>query len=302
MLVDKHDIFHGKNSQKPREISSIPPIKNQPNLEEKTVAKDCSIESNETQFWQLWLQHESYLDRLCLSWMKGNRDRAEEALAKARIKAWEKWPKFAGKVTNPKAWLTQLTRNLCMDMHRESAKVAAGIVSLEQIIPEESSVFAGTASPESIILNRELDERIRSAVGALPSKLRAPFILRCYREMPYQEIADRLAISSASARKRVEQARSLLKQQLQSYVSGLDNSQLPKQNYPSDKAAIEQDAEIDCHYVQKNQKQMHYPKSPTARIKMMNSSGNSELINYRITAICLDILPHTWYSLPSLMG
>lgn len=66
-------------------------------------------------FWQQWQQYQDYLYRCCVKWMGGNTTDAEDALSRAMLKAWEKVQKFAGEIANFKAWLTTLTRNLCVD-------------------------------------------------------------------------------------------------------------------------------------------------------------------------------------------
>ncbi len=228
-------------------------------------------------FWQLWVRHQDYLYRRCLSWMRGNPADAEEALSGAFIKAWEKWQERSEQIANPKAWLSQLTYNLCMDMHRERSRDARGAESLKEIALLEGECATRAApSPESAVLYQERETHIRRAIDALPAKLRDPFILRYCQEKPYSEIAQHLAISSESARKRVERARKILQKQLKEYFSG--------GYYPS-LATL-------CA-----------PQGGTASLEMPVLAGRSpESVNFRLTAICRQILPHAWYSSPSLLG
>ncbi|MGB7274876.1 MAG: sigma factor, partial [Geitlerinemataceae cyanobacterium] len=60
--------------------------------------------------------------RYCIKWMGGNITDAEDALSRAMLKAWEKIQTSVEKIRNFKAWLTSLTRNLCMDIHRERSR------------------------------------------------------------------------------------------------------------------------------------------------------------------------------------
>ncbi|MEH2411457.1 RNA polymerase sigma factor [Nostoc sp.] len=75
-------------------------------------------------FWQQWQQYRDYLYCCCVKWMGGNQTDAEDALSRAMLKAWEKVQKYAGEITNFKAWLTTLTHNLCVDIHRERSRGA----------------------------------------------------------------------------------------------------------------------------------------------------------------------------------
>lgn len=82
-------------------------------------------------FWQQWQQYQDYLYRCCIKWMGGNPTDAEDALSRAMLKAWEKVQKYAGEIANFKAWLVTLTRNLCVDIHRERSRGANRVEDIE---------------------------------------------------------------------------------------------------------------------------------------------------------------------------
>jgi RNA polymerase sigma-70 factor (ECF subfamily) len=209
--------------------------------------------------------------------MGGNQVDAEEALSRATLKAWDKLPKHAEKITNPRAWLTRLTYNLCMDMHRERNRGAKGIESIEEIaVGDKEAVAVGACSPESAILYRELGMYIRRAIKALPPRLRHPFILFSYHRMSYTDIAQKFAISLDNVYKRIQQARDILQKRLRKYLSGLDGTAVEEPHF-------EEPATSD---------------SPAA----MTMGCITEQINYRVTAICLETLPHAWYRSPNPLG
>lgn len=87
------------------------------NLHDEHDLLTSIYQGNHNAFWELWLLHQDYLYHRCLSWMDGNHTEAKNALSQASIKAWEKLPDYASKITNVKAWLTTLTHNLCMDVY-----------------------------------------------------------------------------------------------------------------------------------------------------------------------------------------
>lgn len=237
-------------------------------------------------FWQLWGQHQDYLKSRCLTWMNYNSIDAEEALSLARLKAWEKMPKHADKITNPKAWLTRLTYHLCVDIHRERKRGAMGVESIEEMaVAGNEEVAASNVSPEVSILGSELETYIRHAIDNLPPKLRQTFILYCDWEMPYADIAQYLGISNPNVRKRIQNGRVLLQQQLTPYLSGLENSPVsnsarfslkrgkPKEEFKSDS---------------------HTPINAGCIPQSIN--------NYKVTVTCLVSLSHPWYNSPSLQG
>lgn len=101
--------------------------------------RGCS-EELEKAFWQLWQQNRDYLYRCCLKWMGGNPTDAEEALSRAMLKAWDKLPDHAEKITNFRAWLTRLIHNLCIDIHRERRRKAMQMESIEEIAARDNSI------------------------------------------------------------------------------------------------------------------------------------------------------------------
>lgn len=188
--------------------------------EEKRLLASLS-QGNRAAFWILWNLHQDYLYSRCLSWMGGNPSDAEEALSRATLKAWDKLPDYAEKITNPRAWLTRLTHNLCVDIHRERSRGAKNVECIEEILgTEQELMFSRSYSPEAVVMRQELERYLCQAIAELPSRLKDVFILRCCQEMSYSAIAQRLGLKEATARKRLQQARSRLQRQLNVYLRG----------------------------------------------------------------------------------
>ncbi|AOY78544.1 RNA polymerase sigma factor [Moorena producens JHB] len=174
-------------------------------------------------FWPLWEHYQDYLYHRCLSWMGGNRSQAQDALSEIMLKAWEKLPKFAAKITNLKGWLTKLARNFCIDRHRENNSGAIGVENLEGMaVPEGNGLVTEFDTPDLVVEKRELLEVIQSALEDLPENQRQVCVLRFEQELSHQEIAQRLAISNDSVRKRIQRARKILQERLTKYLAGLD--------------------------------------------------------------------------------
>ncbi|WP_293063269.1 MULTISPECIES: sigma-70 family RNA polymerase sigma factor [unclassified Moorena] len=176
-----------------------------------------------TAFWPLWENYQDYLYHRCCSWMGGNRFQAQDALSEIMLKAWEKLPKFAAKITNLKGWLTKFGHNFCIDCHRENNSGAIGVENLEAIaVAEGNGLVTEFDTPGKIVENSELLEVIRSALEDLPENQREVCLLHFEQELSYQEIAQRLDISNNTVRKRIQRAREKLQQSLQTYLGGLD--------------------------------------------------------------------------------
>lgn len=181
----------------------------------------CVAEGNTVAFWVLWDLHKGHLYHLCLWQMGGVREDAEDALSRAMLKALEKLPNNACEIENFKAWMRRLTLNLCVDMHRERSRQVRRLESIENSLPGASDrVVADTASPEKGLVNREVFAHVCSAVESLPPRLREPFVLRFFQEMDYREIAECLILSTDNVRKRIQQARDILRAELNRFLQG----------------------------------------------------------------------------------
>lgn len=168
--------------------------------------------NNCSDFWQLWLSHKSYLYRCCLRWMNYNSMDAENALHSAMWKAYEKLPQYADQIRQVRSWLTKLCYRVCLDLRR-SVRPSLNLEDLENEIP-----LPARSSPYQYAIALETEETIHQTIQNLPLLLRQAFILRCIEELSYPEIAQRLEITEANARKRVAQARAKLRNTLKSQL------------------------------------------------------------------------------------
>jgi RNA polymerase sigma-70 factor (ECF subfamily) len=185
-------------------------------------------------FWQQWQQYRDYLYRCCIKWMGGNPTDAEDALSRAMLKAWEKVQKIGVEIDNFKSWLSTLTHNLCVDIHRERSR---GANRVEDIKLYASSVEQGLVSfedtPESAMESGEKRIVIRRAIDNLPTRLRETFILHFYHELSYPEIAQQQEISYQNVCKRISQARKILQEELRGYFIGEDGTDTDKSVPPA---------------------------------------------------------------------
>jgi RNA polymerase sigma factor (sigma-70 family) len=160
-------------------------------------------------FWELWLLHQDYLYHCCLKWMDGNVADTQDVMSQAMLKAWERLPLHAQKITNLKAWLARFAHNLCIDIHRERSRKEIGTGNIEL--------------PVSELLSLEMKIVIRFVIEALPIRLRSPFVMRFEKDLSCLEIAQKLDISIDNVYKRISLALVILKPQMQAYLSGQDD-------------------------------------------------------------------------------
>lgn len=152
--------------------------------------------------------------------MSGDPERAEEALGRAGLLALQKFPSHAERVTDPSAWLSRLTYNVCMDLHRERRRELEARYQVRVGAAPETERFVlprTPASPERRVLHKELGLVLERGVRELPHRLREAVELRLVQGRSYSLVARRLAITEANARKRVQEGRDRLRSRLESY-------------------------------------------------------------------------------------
>lgn len=165
-------------------------------------------------FWILWEAYQPYLYTLCLKQMGGIHTDAEDALSRTMIKALDRLPAHADRIRNLKAWLARLTNNLCIDMHRESQREARGVDNIEDIIDAHCEMLSLIESPEELVLRRETGTHVYSLIKRLPPNLYEPFVLHFFHGETYTDIAVQLDLSNDNVRKRIQQARAMLREGL----------------------------------------------------------------------------------------
>lgn len=245
-------------------------------------------------FWQLWESSQDYFYNCCLNWMGGNSHDAEDALNQAMLKAWNEWTKTKNKIIYPKAWLNRIIYNFCMDVHRKRKREATVIENIDDIKFADHPAFVSRAElPESNILNLEMGAYLYHHIESLPDRLRHPFILHYCQEKSYRDVAKQLALSEENVRKRIQKARKILQKQLHQYLAGEDDTSLDSLNreiliveeLKSDKTL----PQAQCDAVISNW-------------ESFTTKNSNEEINYQVTVICLETLPHHWYSSVNLLG
>ncbi len=165
------------------------------------------------QFWGHWLCHRDYLLRICLRWLRGNRPDAEDVLSRGALKALEFLRRYPASVERFQPWVMRLLQNLCIDRLRGSQRQARCISDAD--VNEELTIGVSVGVPaERVIFRGQLSGAVSEALRTLPPRLHSAFCLRFVDDLGYPEISRQLAITPANARKRIEQARRLLRARL----------------------------------------------------------------------------------------
>jgi len=155
-------------------------------------------------FLREWQQYQGCLYRCCLRRMRGNQTEAEDALSMAMLRAREGWRTSSKAIDNVKGWLVRLVNNLCTNLLKKRDRLVFEIVEELWVSQEEEPDLAAT--------RQDLEFFFEGEVNNLSPKLRETFFLYWKEELSYKEIAERLAISQGTARKRVSNARAILRE------------------------------------------------------------------------------------------
>jgi RNA polymerase sigma factor (sigma-70 family) len=118
-------------------------------------------------------------------------------------------------VVNVQGWLRCLLHNHCVNIRqirRRHDHIRLKISVLSHLQPEGHPIVC--ESPEEVVSRQEILQNIHGAIGNLPPRLYETAKLRLIRDLSYREIATQLNLSPENTRKRMEQARCLLRTSL----------------------------------------------------------------------------------------
>ena len=140
--------------------------------------------------------------------MCGNEQIAEDAAQETFIQAWIHLSSYRPQ-TSLRNWLYRIAFNAATDILRREKRILPNAI-------DDLSLRDSHLSPEALLFQSERTALIQKAILALPDASRAVLILREYEEMTYHEIADTLDIPVGTVMSRLNYARRILKENLES--------------------------------------------------------------------------------------
>lgn len=151
-------------------------------------------------------------------YLSGNREQASDLLQDTYLKAFRFFDKFE-KGTNAKAWLYRIMKNTFINEYRRTHRQPEIVEFDEQISPYQMAPSSsGMNDLRDMMESRMFDDEMAGAIAALPEKFKSVVVLRDLEEMPYEEIAEVLAIPIGTVRSRLHRARSILFSRLKDYA------------------------------------------------------------------------------------
>ena len=140
-----------------------------------------------------------------------NRDEAEDIAQEVFLRAYRAAKAFVPK-SKFSTWLYRITVNCCLSHYKRLRREHARLVSETdfQTDDNEPSIIDNAPSPRTspaeLLLEKETQEEIQSALDRLPRDQKMALILLEYGGLSYKEIADKLDKSADAVRKLVSRA------------------------------------------------------------------------------------------------
>jgi RNA polymerase sigma-70 factor (ECF subfamily) len=170
---------------------------------------------------QIVLQHQKMVYNLALRMMH-NRDDAAVVLQETFLKAFAALPRFRSG-SRLKTWIYRIATNEALQLLRRRGRQT--FVDLEYVEADPERDFTYVAqkldhSPLDLLENAELRERLESAIGRLPPKHRAAFILVDLEGLSLKEAARAVDGTIAALKTNLHRARIFLRDELATYLEG----------------------------------------------------------------------------------
>lgn len=153
--------------------------------------------------------------------MLGGELDAEDLAQQVFIRVWRSAPRYqpTAKFTT---WLFKITRNLVFNELRRRKRHATQSLEAraEEEGPRPEPADKVTRSPDTALVEAEMQEAIQRAIDELPEMQRMAIVLRRYDEFSYEEIAEILDLSVPAVKSVIFRARTELREKLRQYLDG----------------------------------------------------------------------------------
>jgi len=163
-------------------------------------------------FENVFLQYQKMIYNLAWRIM-GNKEDAEDITQEVAMKIYRNLHKCKGEGFLS-AWIGKITHNTCMDvLRRKKGKYTTSLDDVVELGDGEVQVQMqdNEASPEELLLQKEISGQIESALQKLPPEFRSLVVLRDVNGYSYEEIAEILDLPKGTVKSRIFRGRIKLK-------------------------------------------------------------------------------------------
>jgi RNA polymerase sigma-70 factor (ECF subfamily) len=143
-----------------------------------------------------------------------HREEALDIVQEVFIKLFRSIKNFKGK-SHFYTYLYRMVMNTAIDHARKTGKQFISSLDEEGSFEPSDELEKG---PERILLQKELEERVKGAMEKLPAEQRAALIFRDVESLSYQEMAEAMGCSIGTVMSRLHYGRKRIQELLKDYV------------------------------------------------------------------------------------
>ena len=151
--------------------------------------------------------------------LTGNAADAEDVAQDAYVRAWHNFESYDAS-RSFEGWLFRIITNRVIDLRRRQKRVPmysldTPIYGDEEGQPLAHELAAPNSNPEEIVIGPILEEKLQSALAALPDDYRTAILLCDVEQRSYQDIAATMHCAIGTVRSRIHRARVMLRKHLE---------------------------------------------------------------------------------------
>jgi RNA polymerase sigma-70 factor, ECF subfamily len=144
----------------------------------------------------------------------GQREEALDIVQEAFIKLFRSIKNFKGR-SHFYTYLYRMVMNTAIDHARKAGKQFISSLDEEGSFEPSDNVEKG---PERVLLQKELEERVKLAMDKLPAEQKAALIFRDVEGLSYQEMTEAMGCSIGTVMSRLHYGRKRIQELLKDYV------------------------------------------------------------------------------------
>src|SRR6478672_2882605 len=182
-------------------------------VREAALIHRCAA-GDESAFAELVAEHQRMVVQLAMN-LLGDREEALDLSQEVFLRVFRTIGRFRGQ-SSLRTWIYRIAVNQARNRHRFwQRRHRADQVSLDQHVASHGDVLRGIApTPDRVLAQKELADRLRSALDRLPFEQRTAIVLREVDGLSYEEIAFSLRLPIGTVKSRLTRARQALRADL----------------------------------------------------------------------------------------
>ncbi len=182
------------------------------NLEETEMISRCQRGDQEA-LKEIFDKYHKKVYRIAYGVVR-QREEALDIVQEVFIKLFHSIKNFKGK-SHFYTYLYRMVMNTAIDHARKTGKQTISSLDQEGSFQPSDDLEKG---PERILLQKELEERVKLAMDKLPAEQRAALIFRDVEGLSYQEMAEAMGCSIGTVMSRLHYGRKRIQELLKDYV------------------------------------------------------------------------------------